>query len=438
MKQNLLFTISTFFSLTLMNAQTDNNLQKEKNDFNRWSIELATGQSKGVKPYAEGYYSTNPEKVFGGIQINSFDAGVRYMMSPRFGFKLNFGFDKLENQKNSGSLPFELQQYKASFQGVINAMRLFKMEDAAGRWGLLLHGGIQASQQTSKTNIPAHNYNISEYNGGLILGFSPQFRITNSIALFGDLSVLNNYRQHFNWDGSYSETNNNLSGQLITTSLGISVSLGSNSMHGDWMVIEDDNSERLQALNKRIGDVETMMNDTDKDGVPDYLDAEPNSIAGVAVDSKGRMIDMNRNGIPDELEKYLDKTISSSIAASEKTANNEMLGKLINDGYISAYFDVNKTKPTSASTENIAFILTYLRNNPSKAIDIIGHADELGNNNYNEKLAANRAAVIKNTLVKAGINAGRINVISSGEDTSVDKTSGEARSLVRRVTFKIK
>ena len=61
----------------------------------------------------------------------------------------------------------------------------------------------------------------------------------------------------------------------------------------------------------RINDLETLMNDTDKDGVPDYLDVENNSITGVAVDTKGRMIDVNKNGVPDELEKLIQNiTIS--------------------------------------------------------------------------------------------------------------------------------
>jgi OOP family OmpA-OmpF porin len=35
------------------------------------------------------------------------------------------------------------------------------------------------------------------------------------------------------------------------------------------------------------------------------------------------------------------------------------------------------TNLTNVSTEGIDFILTYLRNNPSASVDIIGHADEL-------------------------------------------------------------
>jgi len=71
-------------------------------------------------------------------------------------------------------------------------------------------------------------------------------------------------------------------------------------------------------------------------------------------------------------------------------------------------------------------------------VDIIGHADELGRSAYNDKLSNARAKNVKNTLVKANIDASRLNVIAAGEDTSVNKDSESARKLVRRVTFTVK
>ena len=61
-----------------------------------------------------------------------------------------------------------------------------------------------------------------------------------------------------------------------------------------------------------------------------------------------------------------------------------------------------------------------------------------GNTPYNNKLANDRASNVKEILIKAGIAPERLNVISQGEDTSVDKDSAGARKLVRRVTFKVK
>ena len=115
-----------------------------------------------------------------------------------------------------------------------------------------------------------------------------------------------------------------------------------------------------------------------------------------------------------------------------------MIKKLINLGYVTTYFDTAKVNPTNVSTEGIDFIRTYLLNNPSDSIDIIGHADEIGANEYNNKLSKGRSLAVKDILVKSGIDVSRLNIVVLGEDNSVSIDSSGARKLVRRVTFKIK
>ncbi|WP_284652187.1 OmpA family protein [Flavobacterium terrisoli] len=439
MKKNLL-TLFAFLAFYMANAQVAVDTTGVLGDsYNKWSIEVTVGQGKGVKPYADGYYSSNPEKFFGRLQANSFSLGARYMVSPKFGLKFDVSYDKFNNQSGSGSLPFELRQYRLGFQGVVNAVRLFGIEEAAGRFGLLLHGGLQLAAMTpEKVGPPRPGITGStEYNGGLIVGFSPQFRITKSLAIITDFSVLNNYRQHYNWDGSYSEKSNNLSGQMVVTSLGLSFSFGNEKIHGDWAIIQDKKDKELAELNNRIGEIETLMNDADKDGVPDYLDVENNSIAGVAVDTKGRMVDKNTNGVPDELEKYIDSSITNNNNTNNTTLSKNMLEQLINEGYIAAYFDKSYAQPNPSSADNIGFVLNYLRNNPTASLEISGYADEVGNSAKNEKLAADRAENVKAILVKAGINPSRLVAKGAGIDSSVDKNSEYARRLVRKAVFKI-
>ena len=419
----------------------------EKYTFNKWVLELSSGQSKGNNPYTSGYFSSNPDKKLGSFQFNNFNLGVRYMFSPKFGVKLGLSSDKFENYSDSSSKKFETQQYRIDFQGVVNAARLFDIEDQLGRFSFLLHGGVQLAQLTPKLdtgNDPiggSSNYNVTENNIGVIFGITPTFRVTNKIAITFDFSMLSNFRQHLAWDGHRSDPSNNLSGRMTNASFGINYSFGKENIHGDYGVIENAKlKEKFDALDKHIGDIETLMNDTDKDGVPDYLDAENNSMTGVAVDTKGRMVDLNNNGIPDELERYLadnytDKATQTTITS---TINENLIKKLINDGFVTTYFESNKSKPTNVSTEGIDFILTYLRNNPSSSVEIIGNADEVGAATYNNKLALERANSVKNTLVKAGIDASRLNVVSNGEDKSVDPKSKEAKNLVRRVTFRVK
>jgi len=411
--------------------------------FNRWTVEATVGQGKGLRPYQKDYFSSDSGSLFGGVDANSFSLAARYMFTPVFGVRGRFGYDDLKNQPDTGSKDFRLQMLSFRPEGVINLNRLFGAEEVLGRLGFLFHAGLDISQVTSKTpNVIEndHNYGVNEYNGGIVVGLTPQFRIANKLSIMFDVSMLKNFRQHFNWDGSYSDADNNLGGEYISASLGLSYSFGKDKIHGDWAVIKDPKIEEIEALDKRVGEMEELMNDSDKDGVPDYLDQENNSLAGVAVDTRGRMVDLNKNGVPDELETYFKNNgilpSNSTITNNNNTSSDEARN-LINGGYVSAYFDLNKTKPTNVSSQGIDFILNYLRKNPDSKLEIFGHADELGTNAYNNKLSNDRAESIKNVLIKAGIDASRISINAVGEDTSVDPKSEDARRVVRRVTFKV-
>lgn len=446
MKKSLL--LISLLSFAPIFSQTDESSDEQQSSgFNRWTIEANAGQSVGLNPYTEGYSSSEPGKVF-NFDFNNFGLGARYMISPKFGIKADLNYDLFKNAEDSKK--FEVEQYRVGLQGVINASRLLGIEENLRRFGLLIHGGanfimLSPKLDTGYDNGLYSNAGLTEKKFGIMIGVSPQFRVTNKMAINLDLTSVNNYRQHLAWDGHFADSSNNLFGQMINLTFGINYSLGPNEVHGDWAMIEDKKLEEITELDNRINDLETLMNDTDKDGVPDYLDVENNSIAGVAVDTKGRMIDVNKNGVPDELEKLVTMTTSKDgvdgVSAEAKTANAinaQMVDKLINDGYVTAYFEFDQTDPTEASTEGIDFILTYMRNNPDAIIEIHGNADEVGNSEYNNKLADNRAANVKKVLIDAGIKANRLVLISKGEDKSVNPNSALARRLVRKVSFKIK
>lgn len=58
----------------------------------------------------------------------------------------------------------------------------------------------------------------------------------------------------------------------------------------------------------------------------------------------------------------------------------------------------------------------YLKHNPSLQIEVHGHCDERGTNNYNIALGERRAHSTKTYLVSQGVNSKRVRVISFGEE----------------------
>lgn len=405
------------FAATAQVASTSSTSTVEKDPFDKWSIELNGGINKPLRAMTAGYSTAT---------LNPFhaDLGVRYMFSPQFGLKLDFGYDKFQERDNTA--PFESKLIRTSLQGVINLGRALNFETWTNTIGLLAHGGFGVSQLSAD-----NGFSGKDYMGHGILGLTGQIKLSNSVALTGDLSGLVYGRQNYNFDGKGLAHTGSLDGVTLNASVGLTFYLGKHEKHADWY-----SKDKYDALEERVATIETGLIDSDKDGVADLYDLEPNSIAGVAVNTKGQTVDNNKNGVPDELESYLDKKYGQN--NNTTTVTNSTVEELINGGYVNTYFDFNSAKPTNASLSGVDFLVKYLKNNPSKKADIIGYADEIGKSSYNQDLSRRRAEAVKNVVVNAGIDASRLNVIANGEDASVNKNSQQARQIVRRVTFQVK
>lgn len=418
--KKILLTLVFALALTTLSAQTET-VKSTETGFNQWSFELAGGFNKPQRPMTSNYSTSliSPYVV---------DLGVRYMFNNKFGLKADFGYNSFTEKTNSPN--FDTKYYRVDLQAVANLGRIMSFETFTHTIGLLGHAGFGLSMLERKD--PSY---LKDRMGNFMAGVTGQIKLTDRIALTGDFTTIVNAKQNVAFDGASPSYSRGFSGILFNGTAGITVYLGKNAKHADWVL---DNEDKFVVINNRLSAIETKMLDTDNDGVADYLDQEPNTVAGAMVDTKGRSIDLNNNNVPDEIENYLLKNYGSKTDNSPILTNNELIRNLINSGYVCTYFDFDKSKPTNVSTDGIDFILTYLRNNPTASVDIVGHADELGRSAYNDKLSNARANNVKKVLVKAKIDPSRLNVIGAGEDNSVDKESDGARKLVRKVTFRIK
>ncbi|HXV81165.1 MAG TPA: peptidoglycan-associated lipoprotein Pal [Candidatus Binatia bacterium] len=67
----------------------------------------------------------------------------------------------------------------------------------------------------------------------------------------------------------------------------------------------------------------------------------------------------------------------------------------------------------------------WLKRNPAARVEIEGHCDERGTNEYNLALGAKRAQAAKDYLVSLGISTERLSTISYGEEIPVCKEPSE-------------
>jgi peptidoglycan-associated lipoprotein len=81
----------------------------------------------------------------------------------------------------------------------------------------------------------------------------------------------------------------------------------------------------------------------------------------------------------------------------------------------------------------------WLKQNPSLEVQLVGHCDERGTNNYNISLGERRSLDVKKELAILGINTNKLFTISYGEEKPVCVEPEElCWSMNRRVQFLIR
>jgi peptidoglycan-associated lipoprotein len=84
------------------------------------------------------------------------------------------------------------------------------------------------------------------------------------------------------------------------------------------------------------------------------------------------------------------------------------------------YFDLDKSDLREDALEVLRRNAEWLKSHAVYQVRIEGNCDERGTTEYNLALGDRRASSVKSYLVKAGIDAGRFETISYGEEHPVD------------------
>ncbi|MCK5535270.1 MAG: OmpA family protein, partial [Bacteroidales bacterium] len=100
------------------------------------------------------------------------------------------------------------------------------------------------------------------------------------------------------------------------------------------------------------------------------------------------------------------------------------------------YFDYNKSALKIESFEELERFAAFLKVNTNIKVEIIGHTDAVGKEDYNLQLSKKRAEAVTNYLLNKGIEANRIKTKGMGE-SQLATQSTKAKVVNRRVEFRI-
>lgn len=144
----------------------------------------------------------------------------------------------------------------------------------------------------------------------------------------------------------------------------------------------------------------------------------------------------NKNGRDIWAKLFYEYGASLSYVVAD-TASDDWAAKLDKDCRLPLYgvtFDFNKATIKPESEVVLTRAASVLREKSGFAVEVQGHTDNVGGDDYNQKLSESRAASVKQWLGSHGVDAGRLSSKGYGKTQPVaDNGSDFGRAKNRRV-----
>ncbi len=419
------------------------------NDFGR-----SPGNSKGLQlgQYKLGaYYGVNVRKQLGHV------FGLQASLNRGHVISKNEGGVKTGNNLVGFHEKVKTEvQYDASLQGYFNLATIdfLKRENAVNfyltaGYGLIaytpeyystLDGAANANQPKGKHGAAGDNNDYAR-QAYVPVGLGMKFKLTDRVAL--GLGYEMKFIDTDYFDGVYANQPSN--DKFSYTHVGVEFSLGSTAKPDlNWVnpiaMMYDELKDptlrqEVEALKTRVSTLEDqvngMKNDSDGDGVADYLDKCPNTPAGARVDGAGCELDTDGDGIPDWKDKCPTEKGTVELNGCPEMSTATMTG--INN----IQFEYNSSVLRTSSYPTLDKVSSMMRANSSTMFQLDGHASNEGTDSYNMQLSIDRANAVKTYLVNSGVDAKNIATKGYGETRPIASNATEAgRVANRRVEFR--
>nr|MBC8344014.1 OmpA family protein [Bacteroidota bacterium] len=151
---------------------------------------------------------------------------------------------------------------------------------------------------------------------------------------------------------------------------------------------------------------------------------------------KNYLINVSRKGYLFYSDYLPIKGITSSAFIKDIPLNPIKVGAKIVLNNI--FFEFDKSTIETESEVELKILISFMTDYPNLKIEIGGHTDNKGADEYNMNLSNERAKAVFSYLLNNGIDAGRLSFKGYGETEPVDSNETEdGRAKNRRTEFKI-
>ncbi len=441
-----------FGAIQGLSAQEETQTLDPEFKYNSWAVYLGGGWFQYYGDASRAYFYPGNSTRKNGNTDFSWDlmAGVNKMFNPIFGVNANITFGKLFTQKEPHFNKYlESTALFYDVNGVVSLSNLFFPRHYNKRYNVYTSLGVgnchyrslltqldgayigsvgyENSKLKTATEPGDKSTMQSEATWKIAGGF--KYKLTKRFAVGLEVSRVQLASDKFDvMNRVLSERD-----ALGYTNLLVQYTFGKNDQSNEWNPVDPTMAELLKkikkvendvdSLKKGLADVEddvdvlmadydkrTKSPDSDGDGVPDYMDLEPNT-------PKGAIVNFQGVALPIEKDKYernpdgtyvFDKNVNP--IPKEKDKKSEAIA------LYSVFFALNSTFVTPLNQEKIAIAANLLKRYPDLKYELVGSACEIASTEYNDDLSKRRVNVVKDILVKEyGIDGGRLMTSWTGE-----------------------
>ena len=177
-----------------------------------------------------------------------------------------------------------------------------------------------------------------------------------------------------------------------------------------------------------------VVADSDMDGVADSIDRCPGTPENTLVDQYGCSLDTDGDGVPDETDQCWDTPPNTEV--DEVGCTIVVIPQIIELSGVN--FRSNSDMLLDGANTSLNAAAQTLLDNPALVVEVAGHTDDVGDENYNAGLSLARAVSVRDYMVGLGIDPARITARGYGESEPVaDNSTAEGRASNRRVELRV-
>ncbi|MCX8212522.1 MAG: OmpA family protein, partial [Lewinella sp.] len=343
----------------------------------------------------------------------------------------------------TGSVVITLNNFR--FSGETRKVNLYALVGAGGH---KLSGQFQrpgTTYQEGRNGLIKENISLHASGGaGITFRVSPKFNIGAEFQTFIPFGKLIDEIDGYPVGGGRDIQN--------VGALSLNFNIGNAATKSEPLYWTNAFTPVRDELDRMSSKVDDATKDSDGDGVVDAIDQEANTPAGVPVDTKGRVLDSDKDGIPDykDLEPFFPPRAGEQVDdngvvmnRNDKPITEDRVQEMI-DASIARMKAGNQAGTTTVRTDRgeiflpmiyfplgqstvkysdygtLSSVARVLEGNPGTRMVIRGYTDRTGNSSNNEVLSYRRAKAIVDHLVNQhGISRSSLVLQYRGQDNAI-------------------